>query len=51
MLSVIKNINKNKVSLSKSELRKLNPKLYKKLYGPGSADARLRALKRKLKSN
>ena len=37
--------------LSKSELRKLNPKLYKKLYGPGSADARLRALKRKLKSN
>ena len=37
--------------LSKSELRKLNPKLYKKLYGPGSAEARLRALKRKLKSN
>ncbi len=38
-------------AMSKSELRKLNPKLYKKLYGPGSADARLRALKRKLKSN
>jgi hypothetical protein len=38
-------------TMSKSELRKLNPKLYKKLYGPGSADARLRALKRKLKSN
>jgi hypothetical protein len=37
--------------LSKSELRKLNPKLYKKLYGPGSAEARLRALKRKLDSN
>jgi hypothetical protein len=32
--------------MSKSELRKLNPKLYKKLYGPGSAEARLRALKR-----
>jgi hypothetical protein len=38
-------------AMSKSELRKLNPKLYKKLYGPGSAEARLRALKRKLKSN
>ena len=38
-------------AMSKSELRKINPKLYKKLYGPGSADARLRALKRKLKSN
>jgi hypothetical protein len=37
--------------MSKSELRKLNPKLYKKLYGPGSAEARLRALKRKLESN
>ena len=38
-------------AMSKSELRKLNPKLYKKLYGPGSAEARLRALKRKLDSN
>ena len=38
-------------AMSKSELRKLNPKLYKKLYGPGSAEARLRALKRKLKPN
>ena len=38
-------------AMSKAELRKLNPKLYKKLYGPGSAEARLRALKRKLKSN
>ena len=38
-------------TMSKSELRKLNPKLYKKLYGPGSAEARLRALKRKLKPN
>jgi hypothetical protein len=38
-------------SLTKTELRKRNPRLYKKLYGPGSADARLRALRRKLKSN
>jgi hypothetical protein len=38
-------------AMSKSELKKLNPRLYKKLYGPGSVDARLRALKRKLKSN
>ena len=37
-------------SLSKTELRKRNPKIYKKLYGPGSADARLRALRRKLQS-
>ena len=37
-------------SLSKTELRKRNPKVYKKLYGPGSADARLRALRRKLES-
>ena len=38
-------------SLTKTELRKRNPRLYKKLYGPGSADARLRALRRKLESN
>jgi len=38
-------------AMSKSELKRLNPRLYKKLYGPGSVDARLRALKRKLKSN
>ena len=37
-------------SLSKTELRKRNPKIYKKLYGPGSADARLRALRKKLQS-